>query len=59
MHLVQDAYSAWVHEGRPTITDHFGDTYLTMFDVFYTTYAYFFRTIFAEMPTYPKIGRPL
>ena len=36
---------------------HFGHTYLPMSDVFYT--AYYLSLIFAEIPTYPKIGRPL
>ena len=47
-----------VHKGRPTIMDHFGHTYLTMSDVFYTMPIAFVQ-FFAEIPTYPKIGRPL
>ena len=46
-----------VHKGRPTIMGYFGHTYLPMSDVFYT--AYYHSLIFAEIPTYPKIGRPL
>ena len=47
-----------VHKGRPTIIGHFGHTYLPMSDVFYTMPIYL-SLIFAEIPTYPKIGRPL
>ena len=47
-----------VHKGRPTIMGHFGHTYLPMSDIFYTMPIYL-SLIFAEIPTYPKIGRPL
>ena len=30
-----------------------------MSDVFYMYYAYYLSPIFAEIPTYPQIGRPL
>ena len=42
-----------VHKESPTILGHFGHTYLPMSDVFY-----YLSPIFAEIPIYPKIGRP-
>ena len=49
-----------VHKGRPTILGHFGHTYLVSTHVLcFLYYAFYLSPIFAEIPTYPKIGRPL
>ena len=49
-----------VHKGSPTIMGHFGHTYLVTTHVrFFLNYAYCHSQMFAEIPTYPKIGRPL
>ena len=38
---------------------HFGHTYLPTQIRCFLYYAYYLSPIFAEIPTYPKIGRPL
>ena len=49
-----------VHKGRPTIMGHFGHTYYLPTHVLcFLYYAYYLSPIFAEIPTYSKIGRPL